>query len=237
MADGGVATVRSGTTELGAFLRELRASPRRGRLIFALDATASRQPTWDLTATLTSGMVREAATLGSLDLQLAYYRGDGECRASGWIQDPAQLTRLMSTIDCRSGPTQIGKIFTHALKETAQGKVGAVVFIGDALEQRKDAPNAHDDIDPLCSQARELGRLGTPVFMFQEGRDREAEAGFREIASLSGGAYERFDAGAGKRLGELLKAAALFAVGGTTALEGRKDAGARLLLGQLRGGS
>jgi hypothetical protein len=182
-------------------------------------------------------MVREAAALGSLDLQLAFYRGDGECRASGWIQDPAQLTRLMSKIDCRSGPTQIGKILTHALKETAQGKVGAVVFIGDALEQRKDAANAHDDIDSLCSQARELGRLGTPVFMFQEGRDREAGAGFREIASLSGGAYERFDAGAGKRLGELLKAAALFAVGGTTALEGRKDAGARLLLGQLRGGS
>jgi hypothetical protein len=35
-------------------------------------------------------------------------------------------------------------------------------------------------------------------------------------------------------LGELLKTVALFAVGGTTALEGRKDAASMLLLGQMR---
>ena len=33
-----------------------RVDPVRGRLIFAIDATASRQPTWDLAAKLTAQM-------------------------------------------------------------------------------------------------------------------------------------------------------------------------------------
>jgi hypothetical protein len=84
--------------------------------------------------------------------------------------------------------------------------------------------------------ARALGGLKTPCFMFQEGNDDEVESAFRDIAKHSGGAYGRFDAGAAKTLGELLKAVAIFATGGLKALEGRKDAGSVLLLGQLKGG-
>src|SRR5438128_7296066 len=58
------------------------APGRRGRLVFALDATMSRQPTWDTACRLQADMFREAAAIGGLDVQLVYYRGLAECRAS-----------------------------------------------------------------------------------------------------------------------------------------------------------
>ena len=135
---------------------------------------------------------------------------------------------MASKIDCQAGITQIARVLDHAQKETAKQSVGALVFIGDAMEENPDI---------LVTRARELGRLKVPCFMFQEGRDPTVESVFREIAKHSGGAYGRFDAGAAKTLGELLKAVAIFATGGLKLLEGRKDAGSTLLLSQLKGGA
>ena len=81
----------------------------------------------------------------------------------------------------------------------------ALVFVGDAMEE---------EIDDLCAAAGELGLLGVPVFMFQEGGDAIAENAYREIARLSHGAYCRFDTGAAHELGELLRAVAAYAAGG-----------------------
>lgn len=172
-------------------------------------------------------MFREAGAAGNLDLQLVYFRGDGECKASAWMSDASRLARIMSTIDCRAGTTQISKILAHAQKETSLSPVGALVFIGDALEE---------PVDPLCLVARTLGRFKVPAFMFQEGQDSEVETAFRAIAQHSGGAYGRFDSGAAKTLGALLKAVAVFATGGIKALEGRRDAESVLLLKQFKGG-
>jgi hypothetical protein len=231
MSNESVVARESLTGDLADFLNEVKtehALAPRGRLIFALDATASRKPAWDMAASLTAGMFREAASAGNLDLQLVFYRGDGECKATSWISDPTRLARIMSTIDCRAGYTQIAKILTHARKEAKLAQVGALVFIGDALEE---------PVDPLCLGAHELGLLKVPCFMFQEGQDREVETAFRAIANASGGAYGRFDSGAAKQLGELLRAVAAFATGGMKALENRGDAASVLLLGQLRGGA
>jgi hypothetical protein len=227
MPDNPVAT-REGRTELDAFLAEIRSESKvspRGRLIFALDATASRRSTWDAAASLQADMFREAAAIGNLDLQLVYYRGENECKASRWLSDPGQLAQIMSRVECVAGETQIRKVLTHARKETALLHISALVFVGDAMEENPDR---------LCSEARKLGQSKTPAFIFQEGRASDVERVFREIAHVSGGAYGRFDSRAAKQLGELLKAVALFAVGGTTALEGRKDAASMLLLGQMR---
>jgi hypothetical protein len=206
-----------------------------GRLIFALDATASREPTWGLARELTTGMIREAGSAGRLSLQLVYFRGGADvppqCHVSPWTEDPARLTAWMAKVACDTGYTQITRVLQHAQRETLAQKVGAVVFIGDMCE------SANDDLDRLSIAAAGLGKFKTPVFAFQEGRDLHAEKAFRKIAELSGGAYGRFDAGAAAQLGELLRAAAAFAVGGVQALAGRKDAGARLLLGQLKGGA
>jgi hypothetical protein len=66
------------------------------------------------------------------------------------------------------------------------------------------------------------------------GHDRKVEQIFREIAGVTDGAYCRFNAGAAKQFSELLKAVALFAVGGVAALERRNDAGAVKLLTDVR---
>lgn len=201
---------------------------KRGRLVFALDATMSRQPTWDTACALQADMFREAASIGGLDIQLVYFRGLGECRASGWVAGTERLAELMSGIDCRGGHTQIGKVLSHARQEHGKQRVQALVFVGDAMEEA---------IDDLCAAAGELGLLGVPVFMFQEGGDPVAESAYREIARLSRGAYCRFDTGAAHELRELLRAVAAYAAGGIKALtdlSARKSSGARLLLAQLK---
>jgi hypothetical protein len=170
-------------------------------------------------------MFREGAGSGGLDLQLVYYRGPGECRASRWISQPGHLAKIMSQIMCESGLTQIRKVLTHAQKETRLLRVNALVFIGDAMEENPDS---------LAHEAGELGRLGVPVFLFQEGRDPEVEQTFRELARLTRGAYSRFDANAARQLAELLRAVAVYAVGGVAALAARQDAGAIKLLQQLK---
>jgi hypothetical protein len=204
------------------------ASDKRGRLIFALDATMSRQPTWDSACALQADMFREAAKTGGLDIQLVYFRGLGECRASGWVAGAEKLAGLMSAIDCRGGHTQIGKVLSHARQEYGKQRVQAMVFVGDAMEEK---------IDDLCTAAGELGLLGVPVFMFQEGDDPVAENAYREIVRLSRGAYCRFDTGSAHQLGELLRAVAAYAAGGIKALadlSARRSDGARKLLAQLR---
>ena len=218
-------------SQLDSFLEEVKqlagggSQGGRGRIIFALDATASRRETWDMACKLQADMFREVAAAGGLDVQLVYYRGNDECAASRWTGDTCYLTKIMTGLMCRAGHTQLRKVLAHAQKETTLLKVGALIFIGDALEE---------DEDELIPQARELGRLGVPAFMFQEGHDQQVENVFREIAGVTKGAYCRFDPGAAHQLAELLKAVAVYVTDGIAALEGRKDAGSVKLLGQLK---
>ena len=221
-------------SEIDAFLAQVKglgpstAAGARGRLIFALDATMSRQPTWDTACQLQAEMFREAAAIGGLDIQLVYYRGLSECRASPWMSQAERLGALMERIDCRGGHTQIGRIIAHARRETDSRKVQALVFVGDAMEEK---------LDDLCHSAGELGLLGVPAFMFQEGHDPIAEQAFRELARLTRGAYCRFDPGAAHQLAELLRAAAAYAAGGMRALadlSARRQAGAIKLIEQMR---
>ncbi|MEA2903157.1 MAG: hypothetical protein QOI12_544 [Alphaproteobacteria bacterium] len=220
--------------EIDAFLAAVKglapttAPGQRGRLIFALDATMSRQPLWDTACKLQADMFREAASIGGLDVQLLYYRGLTECRASPWVSQAERLAGLMEKIDCRGGHTQIRKVIAHARRESEKTRVQAVVFVGDAMEEK---------LDDLCQAAGELGLLGVPAFMFQEGYDTVAEQAFREIARLTRGAYCRFDPGAAHQIRELLRAAAAYAAGGMRALadlSARRDAGAMKLIGQMR---
>jgi hypothetical protein len=213
-APGETSSLTSASADIAAFVAKARAmSPQasgaRGRLVFALDATMSRQPTWDMACALQADMFREAAALGSLDIRLVYYRGLDECRATGWISDSARLAKLMGKIDCRGGNSQIGKVLSETRREAVASGVRALVFVGDAMEE---------NVDDLCARAGELGLLKVPVFMFQEGADAVAEQAFREIARLSGGAWCRFDPGAAAQLRELLRAAAAYAAGGREAL-------------------
>ena len=180
-------TAPSSKVEIDSFLAEARgrAAPEgQGRLVFALDATMSRQPTWDRACHLQAGMFQEAGSLGGLAVQLVYFRGFRECRASRWTTDAKQLSGLMTGISCQGGHTQIGRVLAHVRNGARKGGIGALVFVGDAMEER---------LDDLCNTAGELRLLGVPAFMFQEGNDRIAENAYREVARLTKGAYCRFD--------------------------------------------
>ncbi|MEQ8695332.1 MAG: VWA domain-containing protein [Bauldia litoralis] len=212
--------------DVDRFLTDLARTPApatvgRGRLIFALDATASREPAWDSACHIQAEMFKETEALGGLEIQLVYYRGFGECRATKWLADSDTLVDRMVRVRCLGGRTQIRKVLRHAVKETEKQKVNALVFVGDACEEK---------VDLLCDTAGQLGLLGVPAFLFHEGPDPAAEQAFRQIATLTGGAYCRFDANSAQHLRDLLSAVAVFAAGGRRALEdfGRKRGGAVL---------
>jgi hypothetical protein len=205
------------------------AGSGRGRLIFAMDATMSRQPTWDRALRIQAEMFHETQRIGGLDVQLVYFRGLGECRASKWVSEPDALARLMTGIECRSGMTQIGKVLGHIRAEAAAAKVNAAVYVGDAMEE---------DIDELCAKAGEVGLLGVPMFLFQEGSDGRAARAYSEIARLTRGAYLRLGSGSARALRELLAAVAVYAAGGYAALADHsraKGGSAALLLSQMKG--
>ena len=232
---GGVIAPKSGTkSNIDEFLEAAaklpaRSDSGRGRLIFALDATMSRQATWDMAQSVQGRMFATAAAHGGLDVQLVYYRGFSECKASRFVTGGQSLASLMTKIGVGAGQTQIEKVLRHVLDETRKSPVRALVFVGDAMEER---------LDVLAGLAAEIGLLGVKAFLFQEGRDSVAEQAFRKIALLTGGAYATFDLSSPERLVALLTAAAAYAAGGRRALEfearARGAAAADHLLSQMR---
>jgi hypothetical protein len=219
----------SRSAEVDEFLREVRQAPAvrpeggRGRLIFALDATASREPTWDRACRIQGEMFEATAGLGGLDVRLLFYRGFNECKASRWLSNAAELHRAMCAVSCLGGETQIERVLAHTIAETGKRRVNALVFVGDAMEE---------SVDRLCRLAGELGLLGVPIFLFHEGGDPRAASAFRQMAKLSRGAYLSFDLASADRLKELLAAVAVYAAGGYRALTayGEKKGGEVLRL-------
>jgi hypothetical protein len=213
-----VTQTRSTRSEVDAFLEQVKTlKPRdegRGRLIFAMDATMSRQPSWDLALELQSDMFAAVKTVGGLDVQLVYFRGFSECQASKWVGDPDALAKLMRKVSCEGGLTQIAKVLSHARREAEKSKIDALVYVGDCMEE---------EVDQLARLAGELGLVKVPVFIFHEGRDAKAARAFKEIARLSRGAYVPFDEGSARQLRELLTAVAVYASGGRKALQNFSD--------------
>jgi hypothetical protein len=207
---------KSSRSDIDAFLKKAASLPvtkppgQTGRLIFAMDATASREPTWDHACHIQAEMFAETAALGGLKIQLCHYRGFKEFEASGWLTDTASLQRQMAAVRCLGGHTQIGRVLKHATAMAKQQRIDALVFVGDCMEE---------DIDDICQLAGVLGMHGVPAFMFHEGGDARAGQAFRQIAKLTKGAYCPFDAGSANQLRDLLSAVAVYAAGGRLALE------------------
>jgi hypothetical protein len=223
------------SAEVEQFLEKLKKAPPahpgggRGRLIFALDATASREPTWDRACRIQGEMFEATAALGGLDVKLVYYRGFNECKASRWMSNAADLHRVMRAVSCLGGQTQIERVLAHAIGETKKQRVNALVFVGDAMEE---------NVDRLCQLAGELGLNGVPIFLFHEGANPIVAGAFRQMARLSRGAYLRFDLASADRLKDLLGAVAVYAAGGYRALTayGEKKGGDVLRLTAQLGG-
>lgn len=201
----------SSAREIADFAAKLRQASKgpRGRLIFALDATASREPSWEQARTIQGEMFREAAALGGLEMRVCYFRGIAEFRTTPWLSDSSEMVRRMNMVQCIGGQTQIGRVLAHAIAEARIQKIGALIYVGDALEE---------PIDHLCIQAGEIALLNLPIFIFHEGGDPVAARGFRQLTHITGGAYMAFDQASAAQLRDLLCAVAAFAVGGLAAL-------------------
>lgn len=200
------------------------ASGPRGRLLFMMDATASRQPSWDRACHLMAEMFAATREIGGLAVQLAYWRGYMEFAATPFLTDAAELTRRMAAVQCLGGQTQVLRALSHALAETRKARVHACILVGDALEE---------PLDPICHAAGQLGLHGSPVFAFHEGPDPASAEAFRQIAKVSGGAFARFDSRSAETLRELLRAVAVFAAGGRAGLAALPGAVAQGVLAQL----
>ena len=224
--------VRSSAGDIDKFLTRSKTLAQRAdsgaRLLFAIDATASRQPTWDQACRLQGEMFMATRNLGGLSVQLAYYRGINELRASRWLVDEAALLQQMSRVRCEGGYTQIERLLNHALTEHREQPIKAVVFIGDACEEVPDR---------LIGKAGELGIANLPLFMFQEGFDDTVEGIFKQMARLTGGAWARFDHGSAGELAALLGAVARYAAAGKRGMLEHGTGGSqsvKLLLEQLK---
>lgn len=223
---------KPGTGAVDAFLGKVGSLSRveaaggRGRLLFAMDATASRQPTWQQARETQSEMF--AAAPSGLEVQLGFYRGSGEFKVSKWLGQAEQLQRAMMAVDCLGGFTQIGRVLRYALEQHRLERIHALVFVGDALEE---------PVDAVCHEAGQLGLAGLPMFIFHEGGDARAASAFEQMARLSGGACCPFDLSSPDQLRRLLGAVAAFASGGRRALSSyadQKGGSARLLLSGMK---
>ena len=221
----------SSKNDVQQFLSKVASLPKSAgdaRLIFSLDATASRQGTWDVASQLQNEMFLSTQALGGLNVQLCYFRGFGEFFSSDWQSNSDEILRIMSTIQCLAGATQLHRLLQHTIEENQSRKIKGLIYIGDAMEE---------NIDVLAQLAGKLGLLNVPLFMFQERHDPVAKAAFTELSRLSGGAYCQFDSASADQLKELLKAVAIYAAGGLKALQdfsAGASSGVKLIEKQLR---
>ncbi|MBV6657801.1 MAG: VWA domain-containing protein [Devosiaceae bacterium] len=229
-SEGGAQTpsATSNSADVDAFVQAMQSAPQpsgQGRLLFALDATLSRERTWDRACHIQAQMFAEADKVNGLAMKFVYFRGFDECRASGWKTDGKALARAMAGIQTLGGQTQIVRVLGFARKELAKNPVPALIYIGDAVEE---------DFDRLSHLAGQVGLLGCKLFVFHEGADPRAAMAFRSMAKASGGGYFQFDERSADTLAALLRAVARYASGGRKALEAQNSREATLLLEQMR---
>jgi len=207
-------TNKSSSGDIQTFLEQVNRLPAKtdagqGRLLFAIDATASRQPTWDNACHIQASMFQATEKIGGLSAQLCYYRGFHEFHYSSWLTNATQLQHELLRVECLGGHTQIARLLQHVLEQSRLQKINAVIFIGDAIEE---------SADNLCSLAGQLGLLGIPLFIFHEGINSTVQNIFQQMTKLSGGAYCPFNQNSAHALGALLGAVAVYATGGRKAL-------------------
>ncbi len=191
-------------------IAESRSAPARlrGRLLFGLDLTGSRERTLAEARLATASMFEAIAAIGNIEVKLAWYRGVHECKVGRWHDDPEIVSRSMKELSCVGGDTQIAKLLRVALAEPEE--ISGMVFIGDDCEEKTDV---------LFDLARKLGRKSVPLFIFHEciGKceyTQRAKPSFRKMAKLSGGAYMEFKPDSGTVLREALTSLAAFSVAG-----------------------
>ena len=207
MADNALTTTTDRMVEEFLAKVEWEDLPSRKRLVFAIDATASRQPTWDLASNVQSQMFLEAGRYGGLEVQLVYFRGFDELRKTKFVGSAAPLVQAMVKVTCQSGHTQLVRVLKHIAREHEQAPVAAVILIGDCCEE---------GIDEVGHAAGLIEHV--PTYCFHEGHNEQGRAAFDAIAKATGGALIPFGSNSPSQLRELLGAVAAYVAGGIEAL-------------------
>lgn len=182
------------------------ATPDRPRLVFAVDATASREPVWRNAKKRTDALFK--ALPGELDVALAVHAGGRLHTFTPFTAKPGKLRDMAAGVKCQAGGTRLLDILARVLK---LDRVGVVLYIGDAFEESEAT---------ACRLADALLKQETRVVILHD--CRKPPVAFAEIAERSGGALLPFDASAVDHLGELLGAVAVLAAGGVEAVAERQ---------------
>ncbi|WP_428488939.1 hypothetical protein [Rhodopila sp.] len=189
---------------------ESGAAPR-ARLIFAVDATASREPAWAAARRVTDVLVQ--ALPGELDVALAVHGGSRVHTFTAFTGDAGTLRDRAAGVACAAGLTRLLPILSVSLARPA---VRVVVYIGDVFEE--SVPQGRRLADAM-------GRQDTKLIVLHDTADRtagrDAEV-FWDLAKRTGGCVLPFDARSSGRLRDLLSAVAVYAVGGEKLLRERR---------------
>jgi hypothetical protein len=205
---------------------EPSSRPRlRPRVLFALDMTASRQPTIEPAKKLMDTMLR-ALPAGDLEMALAWHSGGKVHALSPFTTDPARLSTLAAKLQCRAGETEIAGIIRQALE--CDG-VRVLVYAGDMCEEPAGVIEgladkmARREIRAIV--LHDTSRCGSlrGVHFSAETYDY-ARSVFEMLAERTGGVVLPFDISALERLAQLLEAVALLAAGGTEMLKAKEPA-------------
>lgn len=185
----------------------------RPRLVFAIDATASREPAWQAAKATTDALFH--ALPGQLDIALAVHSGSRLTAFTDFASDPAPLRQAASLLQCEAGITRLLDI----LERTRDASAKVLIYIGDVFEE---------DLQRAEHLATSLRLRGTRVIIFHDraqapSLDVSAEA-FHMIARITQGAVLPFDHTATAALRDALEAIATLAVGGVKLLQQRAPA-------------
>ena len=101
------------------FLAKEKTAAPAGRLAFVFDATQSRERSWDNAVQLQAQMFEEAGKIGTLAVQLIYFRGLNELSVSPWVTDTRTLADMMRKVRCESGRTKDQRALDHIRQEHA----------------------------------------------------------------------------------------------------------------------
>jgi hypothetical protein len=180
-------------------------------LVFAVDATASREPAWAAARQVTDALVK--ALPGALDVALAVHGGSRVHTFTAFTSDANTLRDRAAGVACQAGVTRLLPILSASLKQPG---VRVVIYVGDVFEE---------SVIQGRRLADAMGAQGTRLIVLHDTADpaarRDADV-FWDFAKRTGGCVLPFDASASGRLRDLLSAVAVYAVGGEKLLRERR---------------
>lgn len=211
-------------------LKKAITNDSRPRLLFAMDATASREQSWNVALEITGAMFE--AVPGALDVALAYHGGGRVREVTPFSSNAKAFLDKVQQVRCIAGVTALNQVLDRA---TQIGGLKALIYIGDCFEENSTL---------AVEFAQQLKLRGVRCFMFHDtssggqGYDvQTANTVFASIAQITGGALLPFDENSPDLVKALLEAIAVYAAQGIKALEQKRASlpAARLLLEQIRG--